>query len=126
MVELETRGYFRRLLLAAGDAHRRLLLPAPRRALDHQRPDFLDPDETQPEIQITFLMVEAGPRRRRILGVGAAPRVDHQGARNGEQRPVLPAVEGEEHVALADQINQLLELVRISEIPHRYADDEPI
>ena len=46
-MKLETRGHFRRLLFAAGDALGRLLLPAPRRVLDHERPDLLDPDDIQ-------------------------------------------------------------------------------
>src|SRR6476660_10422406 len=37
-----------------------LLFPAPRRAFHHQRMDLLDPDELQPEINVSFLMVEQG------------------------------------------------------------------
>jgi len=63
-VSLEVDRQFRCFLLAPRDALFPLLFPAPRRAFHHQRMDLLDPDKLQPEINVSFLMVEPGSGRR--------------------------------------------------------------
>lgn len=45
---------------------------------------------------------------------------------DAEQRFVGLAVEAEQHSALADQVDQLLELVGVVEIPHRHPQDDPV
>src|SRR5467141_3325894 len=112
------------LLLTTRDALFPLLFPAPRRAFHHQRTDLLDPDKLQPENNESFLMVEPGSRRRRVFRVGPAPRTDHEGAWSLQQRTVLLAVIGKEQVPLTGEINQLLELVRVCEVPHWHAEHD--
>src|SRR5437016_4732823 len=103
-----------------------LLFPAPRRAFHHQRLDLLDPDKLEPKNNEFFLMVEPGSGRRRVFRVGPAPRVDHEGAGSLQQRTILPAVIGKEHVPLTGQINQLLELVGVCEVPHWHAEHDAV
>src|ERR1700704_7076943 len=123
---LEIRRQLFCLLLTTRDALFPLLFPAPRRAVPHQRTDLLDPDKLQPEINVSFLMVEPRSGRRRVFRVGPAPRIDHEGAGSFQQRAVLVAVIGKEHVPLTGQINQLLELVRVGEVPHRHAEHDAV
>jgi len=47
-----------------------LLFPAPRRAFHHQGMDLLDPEKLQPELEVSFLMVEPGAGGRRVFRVG--------------------------------------------------------
>src|SRR6266446_10408232 len=102
------------------------LFPAPCRAFHHQGMDLLDPDKLQPEINVSLLMVEPGSGRRRVFRIGPAPRIDHEGAVSFQQMAVLVAVIGKEHVPLTGQINQLLELVRVGEVPHRDAEHDAV
>src|SRR6266480_546866 len=53
-------------------------------------------------------------------------RIDLEGAGSFQQRAVLVAVIGKEHVPLTGQINQLLELVRVGEVPHRHAEHDAV
>src|SRR5260370_31608999 len=119
---LEIRRQLFCLLLTTRDALFPLLSPAPRRSFHHQRKDLLDADKLQPEINVSFLVVEPGSGRRRVFRVGPAPRIAHEGAGSFQQRAVLRPVIGEEHVPLTGQINQLLELVRVGEAPHGHAE----
>src|SRR6266480_3053362 len=123
---LEIRRQFFCLSLTTRDTLFPLVFPAPRRAFYHQRMDLLDPDKPQPEINVSLLMVEPGSGRRRVFRIGPAPRIDHEGAVSFQQRAVLVAVIGKEHVPLTGQINQLLELVRVGEVPHRHAEHNAV
>ena len=69
---LEIRRQLFCLLLTTRDALFPLLFPAPRRAFHHQGTDLLDSDKLQPEINVSFLMVEPGSGRRRVLRVSPA------------------------------------------------------
>src|SRR6266850_574223 len=77
---LEIRRQLFCLSLTTRDTLFPLLFPAPRRAFHHQRIDLLDPDKLQPEINVSFLMVEPESGRRRVFRIGPAPRIDHEGA----------------------------------------------
>src|ERR1700726_2574919 len=86
---LEIRRQLFCLRLTTRDALFPLLFPTPGRAFHYQRKDLLDPDKLQPEINVSFLMVELGSGRRRVLRVGPTPRIDHEGAGSFQQRAVL-------------------------------------
>src|SRR5258708_36660462 len=55
-----------------------------------------------------------------MFRVGLPSAVDHDGIASFEQRTKFTLTKGEEKVALADEIDQLFQLVGISEVPHRH------
>lgn len=53
-----------------------------------------------------------------MFRIGLPSAVDDDGIAGLEQRPKLTPTKGEEKVALADEIDQLFQLIGISEVPH--------
>ena len=95
-----------------------LLFPRPRRYLPRRAVwTCSTPINFQPEINVSFLMVEQGSGCRRAFRVGPAPHMGRKerAVQQLQQRPVFDAVRGKEHVPLTGQINQLRRLVRVGE-----------
>ena len=78
-------GQLPRRFFSALDTILPFFLAGPRPALYHQSPEFPNPNESQPDLNVPPLAVEARWRCRQIFGVEAAPREDHQSTRRFEQ-----------------------------------------
>src|ERR1700676_766856 len=82
------------------------------RVLNRQWLNVLHPDETEPELDIPGLVVEPGRRSWQVLPVLLASGIDNHRPWGLKEWPEPLAVEGEQHVALRDEVDELLQLVR--------------
>src|ERR1700730_2897153 len=83
-------------------------------------------DEVKPKVDITFLMVEQRGRCRRMFRIALPSAVDDDRIAGLQQRSKFALTKGEEKVALANEIDQLFQLVGISEVPHGHSKHNQI
>src|SRR4029077_18588703 len=94
---------------------------------ERKRHDFPDTDESQPEFDIAAQILEPGLRDRLKPGLVALPSNEcDKCLRYVERGAVALTVERKQHIALTTQVDQLLQLVREREIPHRHPHDDAI
>jgi hypothetical protein len=112
------------LLFAGIDHIDRTAIP---RMFERKRHDFPDTDESQPEFDIPAQILEPGLRNRLKSSLVALPSNEcDKCLLDVERGAVAPTVERKQHIALATQVDQLLQLVREREIPHRHPHDDAI
>src|SRR5580704_17340045 len=120
----ESLCQFGSLLFAGIDHVDRTTIP---RMFESKRYDFPDTNESQPEFDIPAQILEPGLRYRLKFGLVALPSNEcDKCLLDVERGAVAPTVERKQHIALATQVDQLLQLVREREIPHRHPHDDAI
>jgi hypothetical protein len=111
-------------LLLAGFDIDRTAIP---RMFERKRHDFPDTDESQPEFDIPAQILEPGLRDRLKSSLVALPsnKCD-KCLLDVERGAVALTIERKQHIALTAQVDQVLQLVREREIPHRNPHDDAI
>src|ERR1700747_2959245 len=97
------------------------------RMFERKRHDFPDTDESQPEFDIPAQILEPGLRKRLKSSLVALFSNERDKCLlDVERGAVTLTVERKQHIALTTQVDQLLQLVREREIPHRHSHDDAI
>src|SRR5580693_10470074 len=113
-----------RLSLSGVDQIDRTAIP---RMFERKRHDFPDTDESQPEFDIPAQILEPGLRNRLKSSLVALPSNEcDECLLDVERGAIALTVERKQHIALTTQVDQLLQLVREREIPHRHPHDDAI